>query len=155
MGVLVLHRFIVRKGESATGSADSKQMEKNSVGRVSFSRLTFLGLFSSFTDAVGGGGWGPIATPSLLLEGIEPRKVVGSINITEFFVTIVQAATFVVLLPTMRWDIAIPLMIGGILSAPIAAIICKKLPVKGLGSLIGVTLIILSIRNILNAAGLL
>ena len=155
MGVLILYRFIRRKGEPSTSPSHGEQGKKSSEDRVKPSWLSFLGLFSSFTDAIGGGGWGPIATPAIILEGVEPRKVVGSINLTEFFVTTVQAATFVVLLPTMRWDAAIALLIGGVIAAPFAALICKKLPVRGLGSLIGITLIILSTRNILKAAGLI
>lgn len=155
MGVLVLHRFVRRKGERSTGSQHSNQRKKVPKNAVKPQWLSFLGLFASFTDAIGGGGWGPIATPAIILEGVEPRKVVGSINLTEFFVTAVQAATFTMLLPTMRWDAVIVLLIGGVIAAPFAAIICKKLPLRALGSLIGITLIILSTRNILNAAGLL
>ena len=155
MGVLVLHRFLVRKREPSTDSSYASQRKNTSEDSVKPQWLSFLGLFASFTDAIGGGGWGPIATPAIILEGVEPRKVVGSINLTEFFVTIVQAATFVILLPTMRWDAAIALLIGGIIAAPFAALICKKLPVRSLGSLIGITLIILSTRNILKAAGLI
>jgi len=155
MGVLILYRFLVRKGEQSTGSSHVEQMKKFSEVSVRPQWLSFLGLFASFTDAIGGGGWGPVATPAIILEGVEPRKVVGSINLTEFFVTNVQAATFVILLPTMRWDIAIALLIGGTIAAPFAALVCKKLPVRSLGSLIGIALVILSTRNILKAAGLI
>ena len=155
MGVLTLYRFVVKKGEQSTGSSYPKQSKKASGDDIKPQWLSFLGLFASFTDSMGGGGWGPIATPAIILEGVEPRKVVGSINLTEFFVTIVQSAVFVLLLPTMRWDIAIALLIGGVIAAPFAALICKKLPVRILGSLIGITLIILGTRNILKAAGLM
>ncbi|MDH5688408.1 MAG: sulfite exporter TauE/SafE family protein, partial [Candidatus Bathyarchaeota archaeon] len=155
MGVLILYRFLARKGEQSTSSSYAKQGRNPSEDSIRPQWLSFLGLFASFTDAVGGGGWGPVATPAIILDGVEPRKVVGSINLTEFFVTTVQAATFVILLPTMRWDAAASLLLGGIIAAPFAALICKKLPMRSLGALIGVTLIILSTRNILKAAGLI
>ena len=155
MGVLILYRFVVRKDELSTGYSYGKQRKSGSEISVTPHRLSFLGLFASFTDAVGGGGWGPIATPTIILDGVEPRKAVGSINLVELFVTTVQAATFVVLLPAMRWDIAIALLIGGVIASPFAALICKKLSVRSLGSFIGITLIILSTRNILKAAGLI
>lgn len=154
MGVIVLDRFVRGKGEPLAGSDDKQSKNVSEVGIKSW-LLSFIGFFASFTDAIGGGGWGPIATPTLILEGVEPRKVVGSINITEFFVTMVQAATFVVLLPIMRWDAVLALLMGGIIAAPFAALVCKKLPVRSLGSLIGIALMILSARNILAAAGLM
>lgn len=155
MGVLTLERFLRRKDLESTDYSNDSQSEKPSEVKLKPWFLSSIGLFASFTDAVGGGGWGPIATPTLILEGIEPRKVVGSINITEFFVTIVQAATFIILLPTIQWDAVLVLMVGGVIAAPFAAIICKKLPVRILGILVGATLMILSTRNILMAAGLM
>ena len=155
MGVIILDRFIRRKPKPSTGLSHEERSEDASEVVVRPWLLSFLGLFASFTDAIGGGGWGPIATPTLILEGVEPHKVVGSINLTEFFVTMVEAATFIVLLPTIRWDAVLFLLIGGVIAAPFAALLCKKLPVRSLGLLIGVTLIILSARNILKAAGLI
>lgn len=155
MGVLTLYRFWIKKGEPSTRPPQAKQENKDSEPRLKPEWLSFLGLFSSFTDSIGGGGWGPVATPAIVLEGVNPRKVVGSINLTEFFVTMVQGATFVFLLPTMRWDVVVALLVGGVVAAPFAALLCKKLPMRTLGILIGMALIILSTRNIFKAAGLI
>jgi uncharacterized membrane protein YfcA len=103
-------------------------------------------------DAVGGGGWGPIATPSLVLDGnSEPRQVVGSVNLVEFFVTLAETLTFLITVgpEAFRWDIVVALLIGGVVAAPTAALVCKKLPTKVLGGLIGVALIGLNTRTLL------
>jgi uncharacterized membrane protein YfcA len=103
-------------------------------------------------DAMGGGGWGPVATPSLILSGNdEPRQVVGSVNLVEFFVTVAETLTFLFTVgpEAFRWDIVVALLIGGAVAAPTAAFVCRKLPGKALGSLIGVALVGLNIRTFL------
>jgi len=141
MGLLILYRFLVRKNPIAS--------ENNGHSQV---KLTLLGLAAGFMDAVGGGGWGPIATPSLILSGNdEPRQVVGSINLVEFFVTVAETLTFLITVgpEAFRWDIVVALLIGGAMAAPTAAFLCKKLPAKALGGLIGVALIGLNVRTLL------
>jgi len=144
MGLLILYRALVQK--------KSISSENNGHSRV---KLTLLGLVAGFIDAIGGGGWGPIATPSLILSGNEePRQVVGSINLVEFFVTLAETLTFLITVgpEAFRWDIVVALLIGGAIAAPVAAFLCKKLPQKALGGLIGVALIGFSIRTIFRLA---
>jgi uncharacterized membrane protein YfcA len=141
MGLLILYRFLVRKNPITPGN--------NGHSRT---KLTLLGLVAGFMDAVGGGGWGPIATPSLILSGNdEPRQIVGSINLVEFFVTVAETLTFLITVgpEAFRWDIVVALLIGGAMAAPTAAFVCKKLPAKALGGLIGVALIGLNVRTLL------
>jgi uncharacterized membrane protein YfcA len=141
MGLLILYRFLVRKNPVTS--------ENNGHSRW---KLTLLGFVAGFMDAVGGGGWGPIATPNLILSGNdEPRQVVGSINLVEFFVTLAETLTFLVTVgpEAFRWDIVMALLIGGAIAAPMAAFLCKKLPAKALGSLIGMALIGLNVRMLL------
>jgi len=141
MGLLILYRFLVRKNPITSEN-----------GSHSRGKLTLLGLVAGFMDAVGGGGWGPIATPSLILSGNdEPRQVVGSINLVEFFVTLAATLTFLITVgpEAFRWDIVVALLIGGAIAAPMAAFLCKKLPAKALGGLIGVALIGLNVRTLL------
>ncbi|MFB0537610.1 MAG: sulfite exporter TauE/SafE family protein [Anaerolineae bacterium] len=142
MGLLILYRFLVKKNPITP--------ENNGHSR---GKLTLLGLVAGFMDAVGGGGWGPIATPSLILAGSdEPRQVVGSINLVEFFVTVAETLTFLIIVgpEAFRWDIVVALLIGGAIAAPTAAFLCKKLPAKALGSLIGVALVGLNVRTLLS-----
>jgi uncharacterized membrane protein YfcA len=81
---------------------------------------------------MGGGGWGPVVTSSLLGRGHDPKKVIGSTNLTEFAVTTVISLTFILALGWSELSSALGLILGGVLAAPVGAIIVKKLPVKPL-----------------------
>ncbi|MBC7770419.1 MAG: sulfite exporter TauE/SafE family protein [Phycisphaerales bacterium] len=80
-----------------------------------------VGLIGGFLDAAGGGGWGPITTSTLLGRGHGARHAVGSVNVSEFFVTAAISATFFFALGGVRWSDIAGLIIGGVLAAPIAA----------------------------------
>ncbi|MBI4975460.1 sulfite exporter TauE/SafE family protein [Candidatus Peregrinibacteria bacterium] len=108
-----------------------------------------LGIVASFLDAVGGGGWGPISTPTLIVNNLHPKKVIGSVNFAEFFVTLSISITFFLAMPKIELGHIIPLIIGGLMSAPIAAMLTKRLPHKILGILVGFLIVILSLRTIL------
>src|SRR5690606_25571554 len=43
-----------------------------------------LGTVGGFLDSIGGGGWGPIVTGTLVVNGNNPRKTIGSVSIAEF-----------------------------------------------------------------------
>src|SRR3989338_11263570 len=113
-------------------------------------RLAPLGFFAAFVDAIGGGGWGPIATPSLIITNTHPKKAIGSVNFAEFFVTLSISITFLLTLKDINYNIIMPLIIGGVISAPVAAILTKKINHRLLGLLVGLLIIILSLRTILN-----
>ncbi|MBC2665075.1 sulfite exporter TauE/SafE family protein [Novosphingobium flavum] len=100
-----------------------------------------LGVVGGFLDAVGGGGWGPVVTSNLLIQGADPRKVVGTVNTVEFFLTIVVSATFIWHLGVA--DVAgatLGLLIGGIAGAPIGAWAAKRFNPKHMLILVGVVL---------------
>ncbi|HEX2147756.1 MAG TPA: sulfite exporter TauE/SafE family protein [Pseudorhizobium sp.] len=103
--------------------------------------IPYVGGAGGLLDAMGGGGWGPIVTSSLLGRGHEPKKVIGSTNLTEFAVTTVISITFILALGWSELSSAIGLIVGGVLAAPFGALIVKRLPVKPL--MIGVSLIII------------
>jgi uncharacterized membrane protein YfcA len=111
-----------------------------------------LGLVGGFFDAIGGGGWGPIVTTTLIARGNHPRYTIGSVNFSEFFVTFAESVTFFLALRmeifTDLWKIILGLLIGGAIAAPLAAVMAKKLPVRALMALVGVLIILLSIRTI-------
>jgi hypothetical protein len=102
-----------------------------------------------FVDAVGGGGWGPIVTSTLIANGENPKKAIGSVNLAEFFVTITQAATFYTLIGIAYPEAIIGLLIGGVIAAPIAAYVCKKAPAKPLMIAVGILIIFLNVRKLL------
>lgn len=147
MGMVMLYRFIPKKP-----SSPSRLSKALSNPRFSSKKIAALGLVAAFFDAVGGGGWGPIATPGLILtENEEPRKVVGTVNLAEFFITIVEAATFFIILGAGEYDWRMigALLVGGVIAAPLAAYLCRKLPVRILGILVGVALMGFNLRTLL------
>jgi uncharacterized membrane protein YfcA len=107
-----------------------------------------IGFPAAFIDALGGGGWGPIATPSLLMSNVEPAKAVGTVNAVEFFVTLTISTVFLVTLPAIDWAIAVPLALGAAATAPFAAYATKKMPTRVLGTAVGLLIILLSARTI-------
>lgn len=104
-----------------------------------------LGLVGGFLDAAGGGGWGPVVTSNLLIQGADPRRVVGTVNSVEFFLTLTISAAFIYHLGVA--DVAgatLGLIIGGILAAPLGAWAAKHLPAKQMLILVGVVLTLTS-----------
>ena len=99
-----------------------------------------------FLDSFGGGGWGPIVTTTLITKGRSPRFVIGTVSLTEFFVTLASAFSFFMLLGVTHWQTIIALIIGGFLAAPIAAKLAGKLPRKTSFILLGVLVILWSIK---------
>lgn len=117
--------------------------------------LAPLGLVSGFVDASGGGGWGPITTPSLLLlTSGEPRKVIGTVSASEFFVALAASGGFIAGSATsdLDWQVIAGLLLGGVLMAPFAALLAGRLPHAPFGTLIGGAIVLINGRVLLNAA---
>lgn len=111
-----------------------------------------LGLAGGFLDAAGGGGWGPIVTGNLLAQGGEPRRVIGTVNTTEFLLTATISATFIVTLGWKAFTAAtLGLLIGGVIAAPVGARIASRVNPKTLLTAVGVLLIVTSIYGIYKA----
>lgn len=97
-----------------------------------------LGLLGGFLDAVGGGGWGPVVTSNLLVQGMEPRRVVGTVSSVEFFLTITVSAAFIYHLGWSSFALAtIGLILGGVAAAPFGAVIAKRVSTKTMLILVG------------------
>jgi hypothetical protein len=102
-----------------------------------------LGFVGGFLDASGGGGWGPIVTSNLLVQGGTPRNVIGTVNSAEFLVTLSAAITFLLTLGPEVFTVAVAgLLAGGVIAAPFGAILAKKIPADTLLQLVGLLLII-------------
>lgn len=112
------------------------------------SHLVPLGLGGGFLDAVGGGGWGPIVTSTLIARGNHPRFAIGSVNLTEFFVAAAQSVVFILTVGLVHWQVTVGLLIGGGLAAPLAAVVTQRLPPRTLINFVGVVVIALSVRTI-------
>jgi uncharacterized membrane protein YfcA len=116
--------------------------------------LAPLGLVAGFVDATGGGGWGPVATPSLLVSGrMEPRKVVGSVDAAEFVVAGAASIGFLVGLGTggFVWSTVVALLAGGIVAAPIAAWLVRIVPAQLLGAGVGGLIVLTNARTLMRA----
>ncbi len=114
-------------------------------------RVAPLGLIGGFLDSIGGGGWGPIVTSSLIGQGTTPRYAIGSVNLAEFFVTAAISGTFFLTIGLELWPIISGLIIGGVVAAPFAAYATKHLPDKALMIIVGCVVILLSLRTLLSA----
>jgi uncharacterized membrane protein YfcA len=110
-----------------------------------------LATFGGFMDSIGGGGWGPIVSSTLIANGRHPRYTIGSVNLTEFFVALASSLTFFAVIGLSHWHIIAGLISGGVIAAPIAAFFSRKLPVKTMMILVGSMVILISIRIVFKA----
>ncbi|MCT1433720.1 MULTISPECIES: sulfite exporter TauE/SafE family protein [Dietzia] len=141
LGLYVLYRFLALGGRRPEFR-----------GRVRTGFLVPLGLVGGTLDSLGGGGWGPVGTTSLLSSGrVEPRKVVGSIDTSEFVVAVGGSLGFLVGLGAagINWGYALALLVGGVLVAPLAAWLVKHLPARVLGTAAGGLIVVTNSRTLL------
>ena len=111
-----------------------------------------LGLVGGFLDAAGGGGWGGIVTSNLLVQGSNPRKTIGTVNTSEFFVTATISATFIATLGWEAFTIATTgLLLGGVIAAPFGAWIAKRVNPDRLLTFVGALLTIVSTYGLYRA----
>lgn len=111
-----------------------------------------LGFAGGFLDAAGGGGWGPIVTGNLLVQGAEPRRTIGTVNATEFIVTATISATFVASLGWAMFTAAtLGLLIGGVIAAPFGAMVAKRVRPRTLLIFVGAILTVTSVYGIAGA----
>ncbi len=141
LGIYVLVRFVV----------GIKPVIKKA---LTLKFLAPLGLFAGFIDASGGGGWGPVATPALLADGrVEPRKVIGSIDTSEFAVSAAASLGFLIGLGAagINWGFAVALLAGGLVAAPLAAYLVRLAPAHILGVAVGGLILLTNSRTLLKA----
>src|SRR6478752_3056947 len=142
LGAYVLARFVI-------GFAPPKFKKA-----ISLKFLAPLGLFAGFIDATGGGGWGPVATPALLADGrLQPRKVIGSVDTSEFAVSAAASLGFLVGLGAagINWGFALALLAGGLVAAPLAAYLVRLAPAHLLGVLVGGMILLTNARILLKS----
>jgi uncharacterized protein len=146
LGVYVLVRFTVRG------------LRQDRLGQPLRKRfLGPLGLFAGFIDATGGGGWGPVGTPAILASGrLEPRKVIGSIDTSEFVVAVGGSLGFLFALGSqgILWGYAGALLAGGVIAAPVAAWLVSRIPATVLGVAAGGLIVVTNSKTILEALGM-
>lgn len=161
MGITILIRFVSNWDRPAPISApfpitddpDSSAAAPAFEEKAGLStwQLIFLALVGGTLDSFGGGGWGPVTTPVLLMEhNIPSYRVVGSVTLASFFVTLASTLTFAVSLglEQFHWPVVVFLLVGSAAAAPAAAWVCRKIPHKWLGIIVGVLLIVTNLRSI-------
>ena len=145
LGLYVIYRFLVLGGRRPTFKA-----------RPGPVFLVPMGLVGGTLDSIGGGGWGPVGTTTLLSSGrLEPRKVVGSIDTSEFVVAVGGSLGFLMALGSegILWSYALALLAGGVIAAPIAAWLVKHLPARVLGIAAGGLIVLTNTKTIAEALG--
>ena len=131
----------------------SKVFKKITPRKETPKHVAKLGLFGGFLDAVGGGGWGPVVTTTLVGTGQDPRTTIGSVNLAEFFLTFASAAVFAGLVEEGPWPTVAGLVVGGLFAAPFAALLTRRLNTKALLMLVGTVISGVSIYNLHRALG--
>ena len=119
---------------------------RKTIKKKATKRLGGLALFGGFMDSIGGGGWGPIVTSTLMGRGRDPRYTIGSVNTAEFAVSFASGLTFILFDGISGWNVIAGLIIGGLLAAPLSAYLVNKIPRKPMTVLVGVLLIALGLR---------
>src|SRR5215208_1189410 len=145
LGAYILARFAFRRREQPV-----------IVRPVARGFLGPLGLVAGFLDAAGGGGWGPISTPTLLSSRrMEPRKVVGTVDCSEFVVALSASVGFLISLSfaEVPWTVVGALLLGGVVAAPVAAYIVRILPARILGTAVAGVILITNMKTFLEAMG--
>ena len=146
LGVFILSRFSFRRHERPVR-----------VRPIAKAFLGPLGFVAGFLDAAGGGGWGPIATPTLLSSGrMEPRKIVGTVDTSEFVVAFSASVGFLLTLSLsdVPFKLVGALLVGGVVAAPVAAWIVRILPARILGTAVGGIILITNMKTFLEAVGI-
>jgi uncharacterized membrane protein YfcA len=143
LGIYILARFTLR-------GIDRRHLGKPMRKRF----LGPLGLVAGFVDATGGGGWGPVGTPAILASGrMEPRKVIGSVDTSEFLVALAASLGFLFALGSqgVNFSWVLVLLVGGLVAAPIAAWLVRHIPPRLLGSLVGGLIVLTNTRTLLKS----
>ena len=143
LGFLLLYRNVFKS-----------QGQVNMVEITNPNFLTYLGFTGGFVDASGGGGWGPIVTPTLITTtATEPRKVIGTVSAAEFVVALSASTGFLLQINRIDidWGIVGGLALGGVIAAPVAARLVGKLPARQLGIVVALAIIALNAVQIMRA----
>jgi uncharacterized membrane protein YfcA len=135
MGILLLRRAF-RRDEPGLARAPSHA----------------LGGVAGFLDAIGGGGWGTVCTPTLIARGVPPRYAIGTTNAAEFFVTLTISITFLFTFDWQRYDLVIALLGGGVIAAPLGAWVAKHVPPRTAIIAVGLVVTGLSVHGLIRWA---
>ncbi len=135
--LLIMGAIVIRK-------SFGKTIEKKPIKQVGL-----LALAGGFLDSIGGGGWGPVVTSTLLSRGRDPKYTIGTVNTTEFFVAFASAGIFTLFMGLQNVQVIAGLVVGGIVAAPFGALIVGKIKPRILMIMVGILIILLSLRTLI------
>ena len=136
-------------GKESSGDPSQKcRAERTWLLEFTHPVIAKLALFGGFVDAVGGGGWGPVVTTTLVGSGHDPRTTIGSVNFAEFFLTFGSAIAFSILVDDGPWPIVTGLVLGGMFAAPLAAYLTRHIHAKKLLAMVGILIALVSAANL-------
>ncbi|MDH5823012.1 sulfite exporter TauE/SafE family protein [Luteimonas sp. RD2P54] len=138
-----IHAYLLVMAVLILGRAAARGRPRREVRRV-----PVLGFFAGLLDASGGGGWGPMATSTLLGRGGQARTTIGTVNAAEFLVTVAISVTFFLSLGLQHLDIVLGLLVGGMIAAPLAAVTVRFLPERWILLAVGVVVMAISLWQI-------
>jgi hypothetical protein len=117
-------------------------------------QLPLLGMTGGFLNAVGGSGWGPVVTSTLLARGGDPRLSIGSVSVAEFFVSLVTSFVLIshIDVANIQWQMVVGFIIGGMIAAPLAAYLCGRLPARALITMVSLMIMLLSVSMLMNGS---
>jgi len=125
-----------------------KKALKKTIVKKKTKKLSVLAAFGGFMDSVGGGGWGPIVTSTLLGRGRNPRYTIGSVNAAEFAISFASGITFMLFGGIHGWQVIIGLILGGVIAAPLGAYLVNKIKRKPMMIAVGILIILLSLKTL-------
>ena len=125
-----------------------KKALKKAIIKKKTKKLSVLAAFGGFMDSVGGGGWGPIVTSTLLGRGRNPRYTIGSVNAAEFAISFASGITFMLFGGIHGWQVIIGLILGGVIAAPLGAYLVNKIKRKPMMIAVGILIILLSLKTL-------
>lgn len=137
--LMIMGMLILMKAIRAT-------RKKRKTGRL----VLPLGFAGGFLDAIGGGGWGPIVTSTMVATGEDVKKTIGTVNAAEFVVTVAETTAFALMMTDIShfYPVIGGLVVGGVIAAPIAARICRLIPERALMAAVGVLIIVLNVYDL-------
>ena len=139
MTALITHRILKNK-KSQEGTKAQRERKLSTIP---------VGAGGGFLDAIGGGGWGPLVTSTLLARGDHPRQSIGTSSLSEFFLTSAISVTFLLALDVFQyWKVVLGLIIGGAIAAPLAGFLSKVLAPRTLMIMVAIVIAALSVYNL-------
>jgi hypothetical protein len=137
--MIILALLILKKG-----------LRKKVIRKEKTKKLGLLAIFGGFLDSIGGGGWGPIVTSTLVGRGRNPVYTIASVNAAEFAIAFASGVTFLLFQGINGWKVIAGLVIGGIIAAPIAAFFLNKIPRRPATIAVSILILILSIKTLIS-----